>query len=338
MTTSTNPAGAVPPSSSGPPGGRGPARRGISRGLLAGVLALVVVAAGSVAALHYWAPAKSSPKSGGVLQVVAAENFWGSLVSQMGGVHVSVLSVVSDPNADPHEYESNTSDALAISNAKLVIENGDGYDTWFSQIVAASASPGQVVLNVQDLLGLSLVVNPHFWYGQPYVNATLRAMYGALVGIDPTDTAYFQQRYAALNVSLAPVWATEAYINVHWGGGKTQVASTESIFQYMANSTGLDLVSPYAFMKAVAEGSDPPVDSVTTFQDQLQSGNVSVLVYNAQTVTPLTQQMKTIATLNNVSVIAVTETIQPPTETFQFWMGAELASLENALNQKALGQ
>ena len=50
------------------------------------------------------------------LQIVAGENFWGNLF-QIGGSHVQVLSVVSDPNADPHEYESNTSNALAFANA-----------------------------------------------------------------------------------------------------------------------------------------------------------------------------------------------------------------------------
>ncbi len=42
----------------------------------------------------------------------------------------------------------------------------------------------------------------------------------------------------------------------------TKVASTESIFVYLANATDLDLVSPPAFMDAVAEGTDPPVQSV----------------------------------------------------------------------------
>lgn len=164
------------------------------------------------------------------------------------------------------------------------------------------------------------------------------AMYSDLVAIDPGEASYFQQQYATLNVSLASVWNCESYIDVHWGNGATEVASTESIFVYMANSTGLDLVSPPAFMDAVAEGDDPPTQSVTQFQDQLESGHVSVLVYNEQTVTPLTDEMKSIAVQHNVTIVGVTETIQPPNETFQFWMSAELADLTNALNGGALSQ
>src|SRR5271156_506700 len=85
---------------------------------------------------------------GGVLQVVAAENFWGSLVSQIGGSHVQVLSIVSDPNADPHEYESNSTDARAVATANYVIENGAGYDSWMDKLIGASSDPNRKVLDV----------------------------------------------------------------------------------------------------------------------------------------------------------------------------------------------
>ena len=48
--------------------------------------------------------------------------------------------------------------------------------------------------------------------------------------------------------------------------------------------------------------------------------------------------MKAIAQNHNVSVMSVTETIVPPTATFQAWMGGELNSLYVALDAKVLGQ
>ncbi len=118
------------------------------------------------------------------------------------------------------------------------------------------------------------------------------------------------------------------------------MASTESIFVYMANATGLDVVSPAAFMDAVAEGNDPPAASVAQYENLLQGGNssVRVLVYNEQTVTPLTQTIKAEAAQYQIPVIGVTETIQPPNYTFQAWMQGELATLTNALNAQSLGQ
>ncbi len=278
----------------------------------------------------------SNTTSGRVIQVVAAENFWGSLVQQLGGTHVNVTSIVTDPNADPHEYESSASAAREIANANLVIVNGVGYDDWALKLISASGNTSQTVLNVGQLLGRANGTNPHLWYSPAYVNATVRQMYLDLVGIDPADAGYYAQRYAALNASLAQVDGRITEIRQQFGG--TKVASTESIFVYLANATGLDLISPPSFMDAVAEGSDPPSQSVSQFQNQLESGNVSVLVYNEQTVNPLTQQMRQIAAQYNISTVAVTETIQPPDVTFQVWMNSELLSLQNALNANTLAK
>lgn len=284
-------------------------------------------------------PVVNGSAFGEVIQVVAAENFWGSLVSQLGGVHANVTSIVSDPNTDPHEYESNPSNARAITNAQFVIVNGAGYDTWALDIIASENTPNQVILNVQELIGQSVTANPHFWYSPYYVNDTVNAMFKDLVQIDPTDKAYFTAQYATLNASLwLSYMSQEAYIRQHYAG--VPVAATESIFVYMANATGLDLVSPPAFMEAVAEGNDPPAQSVAQFENLLQGGNssVHVLVYNEQTVTPLTQEIKAEAADCQIPTIGVTETIQPPNATFQAWMQGELYSLTNALNAQALGQ
>lgn len=282
------------------------------------------------------AGASNGTGSGRVMQVVAAENFWGSLAGQLCGVHCNVTSIVSDPNADPHEYESNAADARDIANANFVIVNGVGYDDWALQLIAASNNQGQTVLNVAGNLGVPNGSNPHLWYNPAYVNATVKKMYLDLVAIDPSDSAYYAQQYANVTASLEQVDSRMGVIRGQFAG--TKVASTESIFVYLANATGLDLVSPPEFMEAVAEGNDPSEQSVATFENQLESGNVSVLVYNEQTVTPLTQQMKQIAVENNVTIVGVTETIQPPNVSFETWMNGELLQLQNALNAKALGQ
>jgi zinc/manganese transport system substrate-binding protein len=304
------------------------------------VLVVIILAAATFADFYFanrplpvQTAAANSPS---MMQVVAGENFWGSLISQLGGTHTQVLSIVSDPNADPHEYESNSANAQAIANANLVIVNGAGYDDWALKLISASNNPNQKVLNVADLLGKKQGDNPHFWYSPYYVNETVKAMFSDLVSIDPTNTAYYTQQYASLNSSLGQYNSRISEIRHQFAG--TRVASTESIFEYLANATGLDLVSPPAFMEAVAEGNDPPAQSVVQFQQLIQNGNVSVLVYNAQTVTPLTQDIKAMAAAKGIPIVAVTETIQPPDVAFQDWMNAELISLQNALNAQALGQ
>jgi zinc/manganese transport system substrate-binding protein len=308
------------------------------------IVIILLVAVGAGFYLTMGSKTSSTTTSGGtgsisVIDVVAGENFWGSLVSQLGGSHTNVTSIVSDPNTDPHEYETNPANAEAVSNARFVIENGAGYDTWLSNIVTSANVRGQTVLNVQQLLGQGGNVNPHFWYSPYYVNKTVAAMFKDLVTIDPTDKAYFTANYATLNSSL---WTSymkqEAAIRSQFSG--TPVASTEDIFVYLANATGLKIVSPAGFMQAVGEGNDPSAQDTAAFETLLEGGNstVHVLVYNEQTVTPLTQSIKSLATQHEIPVMGVTETVQPPGTLFQAWMQGEVNDLANALNAGALGK
>src|SRR5208337_4048042 len=205
--------------------------------LVVAVLVVVVLAA-TFAGLYFSNGPVSSgsstivQSSASKVQVVAGENFWGSLVSQLGGTHTQVLSIVTDPNADPHEYSSNTKDARAIADAAFVIVNGAGYDDWALKIIAASNTPNQKVLNVADLLGKKEGDNPHFWYSPSYVNTTVKAMYSDLVTIDPAGAMYYAQQYAALNASLGVYNTRISTIRALFAG--TKVASTESIFEYLA--------------------------------------------------------------------------------------------------------
>jgi zinc/manganese transport system substrate-binding protein len=161
-------------------------------------------------------------------------------------------------------------------------------------------------------------------------------MYQDLVSIDPSHASYYTQQYDALKASLAEYNGRIAEIKQQFGGVK--VASTESIFVYLANAVGLDVVSPPAFMEAVAEGNDPPAQSIVQFDQLITNGTVKVLVYNEQTVTPLTQSTEALASQHNIPIVPVMETIQPPDVSFQVWMNAQLIILQNALNQQALGK
>jgi zinc/manganese transport system substrate-binding protein len=304
------------------------------------VLVVAVLAGATFVGLYFSNVSTSSSSqtkdSTTKLQIVAAENFWGSLISQLGGTRVQVLSIVTDPNADPHEYESNSADARAIANARYVIVNGAGYDDWAVLLISASNNPNQKVLNVANLLGKKNGDNPHFWYSPLYVNETVHQMYSDLVSLDPANATYYTQQYVDLNASLAVYNEQIDEIRQQFAG--TEVASTESIFEYLANATGLDVVSPPAFMQAVSEGIEPSMSSQRLFIQQLESGDVSVLVYNNQTITPITDSMKTLAAEYNIPTVAITETVPTPNLSFQDWMSAELTLLQNALKAKAFGQ
>ena len=308
--------------------------RSLGRWLSVGVtVGVTVLAAGCSTA-----PATGGLKPGSraVLNVVAAENTWGSLATQLGGRQVHVTSIISDPNADPHEYESSASDARAFAAANFVILNGVGYDDWAGKLLAAQPEIGRRVLTVGTLVGKTGGDNPHLWYDPSYVYRVLNSITATYESIEPAEKAYFIARHTAVEAAFAGYRERLSYITQHYADDR--VGSTESIFQYMAEYLHLDLVTPYSFMKAVAEGTDPPASSVATVDRQIASKAFQVLVYNVQTVTPLTTTIKSQAAQEDIPVIGVSETIQPPIATFEEWMDGQLDNLADALAAKQLGK
>jgi zinc/manganese transport system substrate-binding protein len=306
-------------------GFRSLAARAGAAGLALGILAFCLTATACTAS-----GAASQSGSPRVVDVVAAENFWGSIVSQLGGSHVRVLSILTDPNADPHDYESSAADARAVATARLVVQNGVGYDDWMSKLLGAGPSSGRRILNIGAVLGKHPGDNPHLWYNPAYVTAAENRIEADLKALDPKDAAYFSARRHATDQAFAGVRAELASIKQADRG--KPVASTESIFVYLAGYLGLRLISPPAFMNAVSGGNDPPAASVVEFQHQLTTGQAAALIYNKQTATALTTSIRALAAAHHVPVVGVSETIEPPAQSYERWFGSELSALAHALN------
>lgn len=300
--------------------------------LLVGVTLIACVIIGAVVLTT--SPTSNTTNTGPspVIHIVAAENVWGSLAAELVGTHGEAISIVSDPNADPHEYASTTKDAQEIATASLVIENGAGYDSWADKLIAASDNPARRDMDVSDLLGKKAGDNPHFWYDPTAVNKVVVKIADDLQSIDPANAAYYKSQLALVQASLAGYQSCITTIKKQFAG--TKVAATEDIVVYLAQAASLNLISPTAFTSAVAEGNDPTAQSIVQFEDQLKNKEPAVLVYNQQTVTPLTSSMKQTATDNGIPIVAVTETIQPPTASFEDWMNGQVTQLQNALSAK----
>ena len=292
------------------------------------VVALVAVLVASACANG------ASTSGSSTIQVVAGENFWGDIASQLGGARANVQSVVTNPNADPHEYESNTNDARAFAVANLVILNGAGYDDWGQKLLQASPNQDRKVVVVAGLLGKQSGDNPHFWYDPDYVVKFADQITASYKSIEPAGAGYFDQQRSGFAAAMQPFMRRLAEVKQKFA--RVPVGATESIFVYMAAYLGLNLISPPEFMQAVAEGNDPPADAVVAFQNQIAHKAFKVLVYNLQTATAVTTNLKIAATQRGIPVVGVSETLEPETATFQEWQDSQLVALENALNSEAL--
>jgi zinc/manganese transport system substrate-binding protein len=263
------------------------------------------------------------------IAVIGVENFYGNLLTQLGGQCASVTTVLADPNADPHLYQPTVDNAKSYQTAKLVVENGLGYDD-FSDKLIGTLSEKPVVLDVGTILGLKVGDNPHVWYSPTYVDRIVQAMSASLKAANPGAASYFD-RQAGFFQSGALVAYHTALQQLQSQFKGAPIGSTESIFVYLADSSGLNLVSPPALMNAIAEGNDPTAQDLATFQNQITSHQIKVLVYNTQTVTNVTDQLKALAIANRIPTVGVSETMPRDAQTFQGWQANQLQELLKAL-------
>jgi zinc/manganese transport system substrate-binding protein len=308
--------------------------RGAGRGRRPGRVLAALVVAGSLgtSACATTAPG-SRAGAGGVIDVVAAENSWGSIAAQLGGDKVAEVSLIANPQTDPHSYEPTAADALRIASARLFIENGIGYDSsWAPSLVAANPSSARTVLDVGDVVGLVDGDNPHQWYSHASVYAVIDAITAAYQRIDPADASYFDQRRTWFeHTALAEYNQLEAQIKADYAG--TPIGASESIVSPLADSLGLDMLTPYSFLKDISEGSDPTAADKSTIDQQISDHRIKVYVYNSQNSTPDIQGQIALTRGQGIPVTTVTETLSPAGESFQQWMVGELRSLRSALAQ-----
>jgi zinc/manganese transport system substrate-binding protein len=297
------------------------------------LLGLAVAGASGAAGCGRSGSTASGAGAGGAtkLQVVAAENFWGSIASQLAGGRASVRSIIVDPNADPHTYEPSAQDARVMVGSNMAIVNGLGYDNWSSQLLQANPQSGRVVLNVGEELGLTAGSNQHRWYFPSNVYKVIDRITAGYQKLDPGDAAFFaRQKQSFETHALARYNALRREIRARYAG--VAVGYSESIFQGLGEDLGLKLLTPYSFAKAIAEGTDVSAQDKQTVDAQAREGLVKVWIFNSQNVTPDVQRVNQIAHERHVPIATVTETLSPVSDSFEQWQVAQLEGLMKALH------
>src|SRR6202035_2441221 len=126
-----------------------------------------------------------------------AENQYANAIEQVGGRYVKTTAIESNPNTDPHSFEASPSVAQVVGAARLLVQNGLGYDTYMERIESASGGVGsnasRKVIVVQKLLGLpDSTPNPHLWYEPGTMPIVVGQLVRGVSAIQLEHAAYFQ--------------------------------------------------------------------------------------------------------------------------------------------------
>ena len=277
----------------------------------------------AVVACGLAAPACADP-----VKVVAAENFYGDMASQIGGANIVVTSILSSPDDDPHLFEASTETAKALSDAKVVIVNGVDYDPWMEKLLGASKAPGRKEIVVGALVGRKAGDNPHLWYNPAYMKAAAKALVADLATADPTHKADYEQGEARFLNSLKPLDDKIATMRKSYAG--EPVTASEPVFGYQAGLIGLK-VRNEKYALAIMNNAEPTPSEVAAFENDLKGKKVKAMLYNAQASEPAVGRLVQLAKDNGIPVVGVSET-EPSGSTYQDWMMGQLNALDKALS------
>jgi zinc/manganese transport system substrate-binding protein len=263
----------------------------------------------------------------GKISVVAAENFYGDVARQIGGDRVAVSSIMSNPDEDPHLFETTPAVGRSLAAAQIVVFNGADYDPWMAKLLKAAPRPGRVEIVAADLVHKKAGDNPHLWYDPPTMPAVARALADALGKADAAHAADYQSRLRTFVASLEAIHHKIAGIKTKYAG--KPATATEPVFGYMAAALGLKMRNG-GFQLAVMNDTEPSAKDMAAFESDLKNHKVAVLFYNKQVTDKLTEQLLAIARKAKVPVVGVTET-EPAKTSFQDWMLGQLSDTEKAL-------
>ncbi|WP_433918099.1 zinc ABC transporter substrate-binding protein [Streptomyces canus] len=276
--------------------------------------------------------ASAAPAASSKVAVVASTDVYGDIVSVIGADRVSVTSVISDPDQDPHSYEASTQNQLALSKAQVVVENGGGYDDFVDRILKSAGNSSAEVINAVKVSGRTAPqggeLNEHVWYDFPTVAKIADRIAAALGKADPANAATYTKNADAFKADLKPLEAKEAQIRKEHGG--EAIAITEPVPLYMTGASGLVDKTPTEFSEAIEEGDDVSPKVLQETLALFTGKQVEALVYNAQTSGPQTEKSEQAAKAAGIPVVPVTETL-PSGKNYLTWMTGNVDALANAL-------
>ncbi|MDA3630847.1 zinc ABC transporter substrate-binding protein [Saccharopolyspora sp. WRP15-2] len=327
-----------------------------------GAVALAGLAALSMAACSSGQPGgdHAGPHK---LAVVASTSVWGSVAQEIGGDAVQVDSIITDPSADPHSYESTPHDAAKVNSADLVVFNGGGYDEFMEKDLA-SAGQGKPAVQAMDSEHATPEpeaepepgqdnepghdhaqesgheaepghdhehdhsVNEHVWYDLHATQEVASKIADELGRLQPENAQKFHQAAEKFNADLSGLQGHVDQIAAANQGKKVIV--TEPVAHYLVDAAKLTDITPPSFVNAVEAENDPPAAAVAEIQSAVDSKQASAVIFNPQTETPVTQQVKTRAEQNRTPVVEMRETL-PPGRTYLQWMNEQIDALDAAL-------
>jgi zinc/manganese transport system substrate-binding protein len=236
-----------------------------------------------------------SAQDSGKLKVVATFSILGDVVQNVGGDAVDLTTIVG-PDGDPHTFEPKPDQISALADAKLIFENGIGFETWLDDMYSSSGSSATRVV-VTD--GLPLLAfngqsdvpatphatgdghghdehDPHVWQDVSNVIAEVGTIRDALIDADPAHADTYTANAAAYTSQLQELDGKIRQMVETLPADKRVLVTSHDSLGYFAHAYGFTIAGT-ALGSLSTEGADPSAGDIARLIDQIKATGVPAI-------------------------------------------------------------
>ena len=190
------------------------------------------------------------------LPVVATFSILGDIVSNVGGDRVTVKSLVG-PNGDAHVYSPSPADAKTLSDAKVIVTNGLGFEGWLARLIKSSNTKAPNVVATNGIKPRKLAGkhshdhghshadgDPHAWQSVANVKIYVANIRDGLIQADPAGKATYEANAAAYLARLDALDAEVKEAISKIPPERRKIITTHDAFGYFKDAYGVEFIAP----------------------------------------------------------------------------------------------
>jgi ABC-type Zn uptake system ZnuABC Zn-binding protein ZnuA len=287
------------------------------------LLALLVSACGA---------AQPAPNANDGAPVILTSTPWlADVTRNIAGDRLQVVSLL--PNgSDPHSYQPTPRDAARVSESKLIIVNGAGYEQFLKSLLD-NAGGKTTVIEASAGVGPGSetgAIDPHMWLDPNNMIVYVANIRDALTRLDPAGEAVYKSNADSY---IAQLKTLDSWIQEQVGqipAEKRLLITNHESLGYFAKRYGFTVAG--TVIKSFSSDASPSAQQLAALIDEVRSSGAPAIFLDAADSDTFAQQIA-----NETGVKVVTDlhleslTDDPPADTYIDMMKSNVTQIVNAL-------
>ena len=193
--------------------------------------------------------------------------------------------------SDPHSYQPTPQDAARLSESKLTIINGEGYEQFLKSLLENAGDKATVVeattgIDPRDEAG---AVDPHMWLDPNNMITYAENIRDALIKLDPAGEAVYTSNTLRY---IAQLKELDAWIQQQVGqipAEKRQLVTNHEALGYFADRYDFKVIG--TVIESFSSDASPSAQQLAALIDQIRSSGAPAIFLDAGDNTTFAQQI-----------------------------------------------